>query len=56
MDTRVADLCGRCAAIYADTFNVKRISGGVQNKVQCSHCGRKHYGGTYEITPKNKKG
>lgn len=56
METKIADLCGKCAAIYSETFNVKRIAGGCEHKVLCSHCGRKHYGGTYEISPKNKKG
>ena len=55
METKIAELCGRCAAIYEETFNVKRVSGGVNHKVICSVCGNRRYGGTYEITNKKNK-
>lgn len=55
METKIADLCGRCAAIYADSYKVVRVAGGVDHKVTCSVCGNRRYGGTYEITNKKNK-
>ena len=52
---KTVDLCGRCAALYAEHYELNRVSGGVNNKVECSACGRKHYGGTYRITKRQKK-
>lgn len=49
---KTVDLCGKCAALYAEHYELNRVSGGVNNKVECSACGRKHYGGTYKIGKK----
>ncbi len=46
------DLCGQCAALIADAYELRRVSGG---KVTCAHCGRRRYGGTYEAVPKRRK-
>ncbi len=50
------DLCGRCAALMADAYNLRKVSGGGDNKVTCAHCGRRRYGGTYEAAPKRRGG
>jgi len=39
----------------ADTYDMCNVSGGVNNKVTCAHCGRRGYGGTYETAPKRRK-
>ena len=54
--TETVDLCGKCAALYAEHYEVQRVSGGVNNKVECSACGNRRYGGTYEIKRKKKQG
>lgn len=45
------DLCGRCAALMENGYKVKKVSGGVDNKVFCAHCGKRRYGGTFEFEP-----
>ena len=35
------DLCGRCAAMLREGFDLKRVAGGVDHKVTCAHCGRR---------------
>ncbi len=50
-----ADLCGRCAALFDEHYKLTRISGGRENKVTCEKCGKRRYGGTYEITLKKRK-
>ena len=52
---KTVDLCGKCAALYAEHYELTRVSGGVNNKFECSACGRKHYGWTYEIERKKKQ-
>lgn len=32
----------------------KRVGGGVDHKVTCSHCGRRRYGATYTIEKHSK--
>lgn len=51
-----ADLCGRCAARKAATHEVRKVAGGVDNKITCAACGRRRYGGTYEVTKKGGAG
>ena len=48
------ELCGKCAALLAEGYKVKRVAGGVDNKVVCANCGRKRYGATYELEKKSK--
>lgn len=48
------DLCGRCAAMLQEGYDLKRVGGGVDHKVTCSHCGRRRYGATYTIEKQSK--
>ena len=43
------ELCGRCAALMAEDYDVRRIAGGRDCKVTCAQCGKRRYGGKYEI-------
>lgn len=47
------ELCGRCAAILREKKEVRYIAGGVNHKVSCTECGRRRYGGTYDVKRKN---
>lgn len=49
------DLCGTCAEQLKEGYNLKKISGGVDNKITCSNCGRRRYGASYELTKKEAK-
>ena len=49
------DLCGACAEMLKEGYTLKKISGGVDNKVTCSNCGRRRYGGTYQMEKKETK-
>lgn len=49
------DLCGACAEKLKEGYILKKISGGVDNKVTCSNCGRRRYGGTYQMEKKETK-
>lgn len=46
------DLCGACVAKLKVGFSVRKIAGGVNQKVICAECGRRRYGGTYEVSKK----
>lgn len=35
--TEPKDLCGRCAAMLQEGYDLKRVGGGVDHKVTCSH-------------------
>jgi len=50
------DLCGRCAALMMDACDLHKVSGGVNNKVTCAYCGKRRYGGSYEVQPKRNTG
>ncbi len=52
---RKMDLCGRCAALMADTYDLQKVAGGSDNKITCANCGRRRYGGTYEAAIKRRK-
>lgn len=52
--TEPKDLCGRCAAMLQEGYDLKRVGGGVDHKVTCSHCGRRRYGATYTIEKHSK--
>lgn len=43
------DLCLPCAIKLGAVYSVKKVSGGVDNKIICAECGRRRYGATYEI-------
>lgn len=48
------DLCGKCAAMLREGYDLKRVAGGVDHKVTCSHCGKRRYGAKYAIEKKSK--
>jgi hypothetical protein len=48
------ELCGECAALLREGFDVKRVGGGVDNKITCSNCGRRRYGATYEVSVRKR--
>lgn len=49
------ELCGVCAEQMKEGYALKKIGGGVDNKVTCSNCGRRRYGATYELAHKEGK-
>ncbi len=44
-----ADLCRECLELYKESFICKQLPAPVDNKITCSHCGRRRFGATYEI-------
>ncbi len=46
---RELDLCVPCSIKLGSSYTVRKISGGVDHKVKCAECGRRRYGGTYEV-------
>lgn len=52
---RQYDLCGSCAEQMKEGYALKKVGGGVDNKITCSNCGRRRYGATYELTKKEAK-
>lgn len=46
-------LCAKCAAIMSTAFIVKRVSTGIDKKVDCQQCRRHRFGGEYLISKKN---
>lgn len=51
---KTVELCGACEIQMKESFTLKRVGGGVNNKVTCSKCGKRRYGATYEIEKKSK--
>lgn len=51
---KVLDLCGRCAAIFAENYRAERVAGDVDHKVTCENCRKRRYGGTYVIETETK--
>lgn len=49
---KTIDLCGECAEKMKDGFDVKQLPKPANNKITCGHCGRRRYGGSYEISKK----
>lgn len=43
------DLCGRRANVMREGYKVRKVAGGADCKVNCGLCGRRRYGGTYEV-------
>lgn len=55
METEKAmELCGLCEAKLAEGYSLKRIAGGINNKITCANCGRRRYGGTFSVKKKTK--
>ena len=46
------DLCGACAAKMKESYKLKVLERPADNKIRCARCGRRWYGGRYEILPK----
>lgn len=51
---KTVDLCVPCAALLKGGYSLTWIGGGVDNKITCSHCGKRRYGGTYEMVAKKE--
>ena len=49
------DICGTCLAAVREAYNIKLLTRGVGNKITCDKCGRRRYGGTYEVTKREGK-
>lgn len=47
------DLCGACLAQVRADHAIKLLTRGVGNKITCAKCGRRRYGGTYEVTARD---
>lgn len=54
MTDKTRDLCGACAEMLREGYDLKRVAGGVDNKITCAHCGRRRYGATYTMEKKSK--
>lgn len=48
------DLCVPCAAKLGTAYTVRKVAGGVDKKITCAECGRRRYGGTYEVSKEAK--
>ena len=46
-------LCGACLAQVGADHEIKLLTRGVGNKITCAKCGRRRYGGTYEVTSRD---
>ncbi len=51
---RELDLCVPCSIKLGTSYTVSKLSGGINHKVKCAECGRRRYGGTYEISAKKR--
>lgn len=51
---KTKELCGACAEMLREGYDLKRVAGGVDNKITCAHCGRRRYGATYTMEKKSK--
>ena len=49
---KTMDLCGACAATMKGDFEVQALPKPANNKVTCHQCGRRRYGGSYEVSKK----
>ena len=48
------ELCVPCSVKLAETNDVKK-TGHLRDKITCSECQRRRYGGEYEVTKKTNK-
>lgn len=54
------ELCGACAAKIEEAYRMNlggafrliRLERPADNKIRCARCGRRRYGGKYELLPK----
>lgn len=42
-------LCGECRHLLEESWSVRQLSRGSNQKVTCDNCHRRRYGGTYEL-------
>ena len=49
---KTVELCGRCAELMRETYRLRQVAGGVNNKITCARCGRRRYGAAYELEAK----
>lgn len=52
---QTVELCGKCANLMKEGFALKRVAGGVDQKVTCANCGKRRYGATYEVSRKERQ-
>ena len=45
-------ICNKCAEMLKEAYKVKKIKGRPDEKVQCENCGRRHYGGVFNVEKK----
>ena len=51
MATETKVLCGACAALMKEAGLQLRQLPGRTEKISCEHCGKRRFGGKYEIGP-----
>lgn len=49
------DLCYPCKVKLETAYDVKKLREEVNGKIVCAECGRRRFGGTYEVTKKAGK-
>lgn len=54
MANRKCDLCVPCAEQMKEGYILRKVGGGVANKVTCGLCGRRRYGSSYELEKKKQ--
>lgn len=55
MEGKVFELCGRCAELLRGGYELRRVAGGVDNKITCAHCGKRRYGASYQMEKKSEE-
>ena len=48
-------LCGRCSDALRDSYIVRLMRRGINEKIDCDVCKRHTYGGTYDVEKKRRK-
>lgn len=51
---KTVELCGKCAELMRETYQLRRVAGGVNNKITCGRCGRRRYGAAYMLGKQSK--
>lgn len=50
MSIKRMELCGACAATMKDGgFSVQQVTRSVDQKVVCANCGKRRYGGAFDV-------
>ena len=55
MQNEIKTLCGVCAALMKEAGLQLRQLPGRTEKVNCENCGRRRFGGVYEIDPSQSR-